>query len=64
MQGGYEMKGIGLLIDIIFALTAIIIIVVSTRRGFIRNIMRIVSFVLSIIIAATFCKTVAGIISS
>ena len=58
------MKGIGLLIDIIFALTAIIIIVVSTRRGFIRNIMRIVSFVLSIIIAATFCKTVAGIISS
>ena len=58
------MKGIGLLIDIIFALTAIIIIVVSTRRGFIRNIMRIVSFVLSTIIAATFCKTVAGIISS
>ena len=58
------MKGIGLLIDIIFALTAIIIIVVSTRRGFIRNIMRIVSFVLSIIIAATCCKTVAGIISS
>ena len=58
------MKGIGLLIDIIFALTAIIIIVVSTRRGFIRNIMRVVSFVLSIIIAATFCTTVAGIISS
>lgn len=57
------MNGIGLLVDIFFVLAAIIIIVVSTKRGFIKNVIRLISFILAVVLSVAFCPYLADIIS-
>lgn len=53
------MNGIGLLIDIIFIVIAISIVIVSAKRGFVKNVIRFVSFILSIIVATSFTPQLA-----
>lgn len=48
------MNGIGLLIDILFIVAAIIIVILSAKRGFVKNVIRLASFIISIIIAVSF----------
>ena len=57
------MNGIGLLIDILFIVAAIIIVIVSAKRGFVKNVIRLASFILSIIIAISFTPMLADFIS-
>lgn len=57
------MSGIGLFVDIFFVVFAIIIVAVNAKRGFVKNAMRLISFVLSIIIAITFTPMFSGYIA-
>ncbi|MBR6742316.1 MAG: CvpA family protein [Clostridia bacterium] len=57
------MNGIGLLIDIFFIVVALIIVIVSAKRGFVKNVIRLASFILSIIIAVTFSPTLSEYIA-
>ncbi|MBQ7010942.1 MAG: CvpA family protein [Clostridia bacterium] len=57
------MSGIGFFVDIFFAVAAIIIVVTCAKRGFIKNVLRLICFVLSVVIAVTLCPMVSSFIA-
>ncbi|MBQ2733313.1 MAG: CvpA family protein [Clostridia bacterium] len=57
------MSGIGFFIDVFFVVFAIIIVAVGAKRGFIKNAMKLIAFVLSVIIAVTFTPMFSGYIA-
>ncbi len=57
------MSGIGFFVDIFFVVFAIVIVTVSAKRGFIKNAMKLITFVLSVIIAVTLTPMFSGYIA-
>ncbi len=57
------MSGIGLFVDIFFVVFAVIIVAVSAKRGFIKNAMKLITFVLSVIVAVTLTPMFSGYIA-
>ena len=57
------MSGIGFFVDIFFVVFAIMIVVISAKRGFIKNAMKLISFVLSVIIAVMLTPMFSGYIA-
>ena len=57
------MNGIGLFVDIFFVVAAIIIVAACAKRGFINNVLKLVSFILSVILAWMFCPMLSDYIA-
>jgi uncharacterized membrane protein required for colicin V production len=57
------MSGIGFFVDIFFVIFAISIVEVGAKRGFIKNAMKLITFVLSVVIAATLTPMFSGYIA-
>ncbi len=57
------MNGIGIFVDIFFVAAIILTVVISTKRGFVRTVMKAITLVLAVIIAVMFCSMVGEIIA-
>lgn len=57
------MSGIGFFVDIFFVVAAIIIVVTCAKRGFVKNVLKLICFVLSVVIAVTLCPMVSSFIA-
>ncbi len=53
----------GIFVDIFFVVAVLIIIIVCTARGFVKTMIRLFSFILSLAIAIIFCSQLAGVIA-
>ena len=57
------MSGIGFFVDIFFVVFAIAIVALGAKRGFIKNAMKLITFVLSVVIAVTLTPMFSGYIA-
>lgn len=57
------MSGIGFFVDIFFVIFAITIVAVNAKRGFVKNATKLITFVLSVVIAVTLTPMFSGYIA-